>query len=269
MAAADENSIRLEPLGRHIVSALAEGAMEVPVLTRDGLVRLNGAAVRFDAAGVLHWPEAELVAVADLHLEKGSSQGRRGLFVPPYDTRATLAALEGVLARLKPRMVVALGDSFHDRDGEGRLDPADADAAEGPGARRRLVLDQRQPRSAAAARSRRDLRRECSRSAASSSAMNPPAGTPVRSPATFTRRRGSACADGACVGAPSPRDGRRCVLPAFGAYTGGLNVLDRAYRGLFDRSRLVAWMIGEDRALSGARSRAAAGLTARISRGGT
>jgi metallophosphoesterase superfamily enzyme len=49
------------------------------------------------------------------------------------------------------------------------------------------------------------------------------------------RRRAFAC------------DGRRCVLPAFGAYTGGLNVLDRAYRGLFERSRLVAWMIGEER----------------------
>ena len=42
-------------------------------------------------------------------------------------------------------------------------------------------------------------------------------------------------------------DGQRCVLPAFGAYTGGLNVLDRAYLGLFDRSRLIAWMIGDDR----------------------
>ena len=78
-------------------------ADEVPILTDDGYVILNGAAVRFDPAGVLHWPEEDLVVVADLHLEKGSSHAVRGSFVPPYDTRATLARLEAAMRRLKPR----------------------------------------------------------------------------------------------------------------------------------------------------------------------
>jgi metallophosphoesterase superfamily enzyme len=34
-------------------------------------------------------------------------------------------------------------------------------------------------------------------------------------------------------------DGRRLVLPAFGAYTGGLNVLDPAVRDLFDGDFVV------------------------------
>lgn len=41
--------------------------------------------------------------------------------LPPYDTAATLAALREVLGQYQPRRVIALGDSFHDRDGGARL----------------------------------------------------------------------------------------------------------------------------------------------------
>jgi metallophosphoesterase superfamily enzyme len=37
------------------------------------------------------------------------------------------------------------------------------------------------------------------------------------------------------------------VLPAFGAYTGGLDVLDIAFRGLFAHASFRAFMLGEDR----------------------
>jgi len=40
-------------------------------------------------------------------------------------------------------------------------------------------------------------------------------------------------------------DGHRLVMPAFGAYTGGLNVLDDAFGALFLRHRLAAWMTGK------------------------
>ncbi len=41
-------------------------------------------------------------------------------------------------------------------------------------------------------------------------------------------------------------DGRRCVLPAFGAYAGGLNVLDAAFRPLFSGG-FTAHVLGADR----------------------
>jgi hypothetical protein len=43
-------------------------------------------------------------------------------------------------------------------------------------------------------------------------------------------------------------------MPAFGAYTGSLNVLDRAYAGLFRPDGLIAYMIGASKlfAISGA-----------------
>ena len=52
---------------------------------------------------------------ADLHFEKGSSYARGRQFLPPYDTRATLAAHGGSGgAPQAGRAIIALGDSFHD-----------------------------------------------------------------------------------------------------------------------------------------------------------
>ena len=80
-----------------------------------------GVALRADCSGSLYWPEQGLLVVADLHLEKGSSFARRGMLLPPYDTGETLARLARLVAHYAPRMVVALGDNFHDGDGPARL----------------------------------------------------------------------------------------------------------------------------------------------------
>src|SRR3546814_17164774 len=69
----------------------------------------------------LDWPAAATLVVADLHLEKGSAFARRGQLLPPYDSRATLAALAAAVARHHPRRVVCLGDSFHDDTAAARL----------------------------------------------------------------------------------------------------------------------------------------------------
>src|ERR1700688_841466 len=73
-----------------------------------------------DQTGAIFWPEEGLLAVADLHLEKGSSYARRGVLLPPYDTAATLARLARLIQHYAPRVVVVLGDSFHDGGGPSR-----------------------------------------------------------------------------------------------------------------------------------------------------
>src|SRR5947209_5454535 len=70
-----------------------------------------------DAAGALYWPEQRLLAIADLHLEKGSSYAARGVLLPPYDSAATLCGIGRLVNRYAPRAVIALGDSFHDGTG--------------------------------------------------------------------------------------------------------------------------------------------------------
>jgi metallophosphoesterase superfamily enzyme len=50
-------------------------------------------------------------------------------------------------------------------------------------------------------------------------------------------------------------DGHRLVMPAFGAYAGGLNVRDRAIFGLFGTLAFTAHMLGTQRLYSMAAER--------------
>ena len=91
------------------------------------LIVLAGVPLLADPRGALYWAEQGLLVVADLHLEKGSSFAARGQLLPPYDTAITLGRLSHLIADYAPRCIVALGDSFHDGRGPGRL--ADTDRA--------------------------------------------------------------------------------------------------------------------------------------------
>ena len=71
-----------------------------------------GHRLMLDPAGALWWPERRLLAVADLHLEKGSACAVRGHLVPPWDTRATLDRLALLIRRYTPQTVLALGTAF-------------------------------------------------------------------------------------------------------------------------------------------------------------
>ena len=77
-------------------------------------VQVNGERLLADADGALVWPTRRTLIVADLHLEKGSSYGRHGTLLPPYDSRNTLNRLTALAKRHAPRRIIALGDSFHD-----------------------------------------------------------------------------------------------------------------------------------------------------------
>jgi uncharacterized protein len=77
--------------------------------------------------GALYWPAQSALLVADLHLEKASWFAKTGQMLPPYDSIATLSALERDIERTEARRLYCLGDSFHDRFGCDRL-PSDARA---------------------------------------------------------------------------------------------------------------------------------------------
>lgn len=89
-------------------------------------IRFAAHELLLDAMGAVVWPEAGLLAVADLHLEKGSACAVNGSLVPPWDTALTLDRLGALIERWKPQTVVALGDSFQDRNGFARMAPGDA-----------------------------------------------------------------------------------------------------------------------------------------------
>jgi DNA ligase-associated metallophosphoesterase len=91
------------------------------------MVPFSFAGETFEAtpSGALFWPAHQALLVADLHLEKASWFARFGQFLPPYDSHATLTALEADVERSGAARLYCLGDSFHDRFGCNRL-PANA-----------------------------------------------------------------------------------------------------------------------------------------------
>ena len=208
-------------------------------------IELAGEACLLDPSGALVLPERRLLVVADLHLEKGSSFARRGAMLPPYDTGATLAALALAIERHDPRHVIALGDSFHDRHGPSRLGAPERStlARLATGRDWTWILGNHDPVLpsdlggtvvAEVAVGRAVFRHHPTAGAAHEVAghLHPVAkvvihGRGVRARAFLT-------------------DGDRCVLPAFGAYAGGLNACDPAFAPLFPRG-FIAHVIGRSR----------------------
>jgi DNA ligase-associated metallophosphoesterase len=207
---------------------------------------LMGVAVTLRPSGAL-WIAAErALIVADLHFEKGSAYATRGQLLPPYDTRETLARLTAEAARLRPRTIVLLGDSFHDGRGEERLVGADANALRALAAAAELVWvvgnhDADGPRTLpGAVVSDLPLANlalvhepvEGPHPGEVAGHLHPCAKIKLRSGSV--RRR--------CFAT----DGERLVLPAFGAYAGGLNIRDQAFARLF-RRRPMAVALGDGR----------------------
>ena len=209
------------------------------------LIVLAGVPLLADPSGALYWPQQGLLAVADLHLEKGSSYAARGQFLPPYDTPETLSCLARLIAHYAPRCVVALGDSFHDCGGPARLGDEDRDNLRSLQRGRDWVwiTGNHDPEPApnigggfVEALSVGGLTFRHLPSANQNEIcghLHPLARVSHRG-RTVSRR---------CFAA----DKTRMVMPAFGAFTGGLNVRDAAFADFFGTLAFTAHMLGESR----------------------
>ena len=79
-------------------------------------------------SGALWWEARRLLCISDLHLCKSDRIARRsGQLLPPYETRETLARLSEDVRATDPRTVVCLGDSFDDLDAARSLTARDAE----------------------------------------------------------------------------------------------------------------------------------------------
>lgn len=87
-------------------------------------ITFAGQDVVLDGAGTLYWPAQHTLIVSDMHLEKSTYLAQHGAFIAPYDTIDTLERLEGLIALYRPRELILLGDSFHDRFAWERLGDA-------------------------------------------------------------------------------------------------------------------------------------------------
>jgi uncharacterized protein len=86
------------------------------------MLTFAGAEFAIMGEAALYWPAHHALIVADLHLEKASSYAAGGQMLPPYDSRATLEELAGLIRRSGASAVWCLGDNFHDDGGQWRLE---------------------------------------------------------------------------------------------------------------------------------------------------
>ena len=218
-----------------------------PLLSRSpAQIGLCGVSFTADPSGALYWPEQDTLIVAELHLEKGSSAASRGTLLPPYDTRATLDRLTLVIERLDPARVIALGDSFHDTDGPSRLDGEDMSTLATLQAGRDWywIAGNHDPELPDSVGGRVCPSVTLGRIRFRHEPVTRPASHEIAGhlhPAARLSRRGAAVRRKCFI-----CNGDRLVLPAFGAYAGGLNVLGDAFTPLFGHADFLVWMLGQN-----------------------
>ncbi len=232
-------------------SGAAQVDHRVAVTANANGITVAGIALTADLAGALYWPDERLLVVSDLHLEKGSSFAARGVLLPPYDTAATLERLAGLLSRHDVRTVVSLGDNFHDPGGPARLATADRArlSALQRGRNWVWIAGNHDPDIAP------DLAGRIGGDFAKALALGP---------LVFRHEPSPGASDGEIAGHLHPvarvsrrghaltrrcfaSDGARLVMPAFGAYTGGLNIRHAAFARVFGAREFTAHLIGRQR----------------------
>jgi len=195
--------------------------------------------------GALWWADRRVLVVSDLHFEKGSSFAARGQMLPPYDTSATLSIVERLCADLSPKTVISLGDSFHDRSAELRLSDADTARIQAlTGAYDWVWVEGNHdpdPPAFLGGRAEKTLRigslvfrHEPTGEAGEIAGHLHPAAKVRGKTGRAVRRR--------CF----VTDGSRLIMPALGAFTGGLNVMNEAFGAVFPHG-FLAFALGDAR----------------------
>jgi DNA ligase-associated metallophosphoesterase len=209
-------------------------------------IAICGKTFTADQSGALYWPNERTLIVADLHLEKASSFAARGRMLPPYDTRETLLNLARAIDRYEAETVIALGDNLHDCDGAERMAPEDLDIL-------RLMQEDRQwvwingnhdPEidPVLGGHVFDEIVIEGLRFV-----HKPAPGHVTHEIAAHLHPAARLSIHGHTIRRPCfIGNGRRLVLPAFGALTGGLNVLDEEFLPLFGHDGFAVWMLGDE-----------------------
>jgi DNA ligase-associated metallophosphoesterase len=221
-------------------------ALSRSVSRADLIFEIAGERLCLQPCGGLWWEAASVLVVSDLHLEKASSYAARGQMLPPYDTRATLGRIAMLIEMLEPTTVISLGDSFHDRRARPRMSPDDvAFVREMTAACDWIWIegnhDPKPPE---------DLGGRMAHELKLGSLVfrhEPTAGHALGEiaghlhPCARVIGRGGRTVRARCFAT----DGERLVMPAYGALTGGLNLLDVAFNRLFPDG-VFAGVLGRD-----------------------
>ena len=191
-------------------------------------------------SGALYWARAKMLVVSDLHLGKSDRIARRsGALLPPYDTTETLHRLAADIAATQPNTVLCLGDSFDDLT-----------ACE-------TLADDHRTTIASLQAGRRWLWLEGNHDPGPIDLGGTHLATFTQGPLTFRHIADPASGAGEVSGHYHPKarvrhmsrpcflcDTHRLILPAYGAYTGGLDWRSPALRPLL-KPKAIAYLTGK------------------------
>ncbi len=208
-------------------------------------MEIAGVAMVLRASCTAYLPKHQVLVVSDVHLEKGSAYAARGQMLPPYDSLTAVSRLMAEMEALRPRQVISLGDSFHDRGARARMNPDVVDALRVMTGSTEWVWitgnhDVAPPD---------DLGGRIAHEVSVGPLVfrhEPVAGPVVGEIAGHLHPCARVSGGARVVRAKCfATDGQRLVMPSFGPLTGGLNVCDDAFAPLFPQG-LRACVAGRD-----------------------
>lgn len=207
---------------------------------------IAGRAFRADYSGALYWPAEGALIVSDLHLEKGARHPSCGVAIPPIDTRETLRRLADTIDRYDARTVIALGDSFHGSDSGSRMSAEDRETLHILQEDREWIWVSARHNAEVPRRLGGHVRPEI-RVSGLLLRHEPHPGRITHEIAGHLHPAARVSIQGAALRRPCfVGNGLRLVLPAFGTYAGGLNVLDEAFAPLFGNDGMSVWILGQE-----------------------
>lgn len=212
-------------------------------LSRSQRISLGGLDFIPDLSGALYVPDFETLLVADLHLEKGTSLARRGIHLPPYDTRQSLAQLQAVMAEARPQRLILLGDSFHDLTARERIDADDITILRAVTSTVETIWISGNHDPVPPGDLGGRIAHEVALGGITLRHQPGPLGSGMLEiaghlhPAAAVESRGHRIRCKCFIA-----DERRIIMPAFGSYTGSLGVRSEAFQGLFGDYHV--WMLG-------------------------
>ncbi len=216
---------------------------------RDGqthAISVCGKSFIASTSGALYWPGEEALIVADLHLEKASAAAVRGRLLPPYDTRETLTKLAEAIDRFEPKTVIALGDSLHDKDAATRISEDNLAILHMLQEDRSWVWVTGNHDPIIAPHLGGEVCAEL-RLEGLTLRHEPQSGRVTHEIAGHLHPAAKVSMYGHTIRRPCfAGNTRRLIMPAFGRFAGGLNVLDDAFAPLFGSDGIHVCVLGEE-----------------------
>lgn len=194
-------------------------------------IPLDGTPLEARGSGALWQPGLRTLCVSDLHLGKSDRLARSGgALLPPYENLETLTRLAEEIEALRPEIVICLGDSFDDVHGVATLDEVCRNLLMRMQAGRRWIWIEGNHDPGPVAIAGEHLAEVM---------LGGLTYRHIALPGTTAEISGHYHPKFAVPGGGAARrcfvwDGRRCILPAFGAYTGGLSAGSPPIRTLFE-----------------------------------